>query len=115
MYVRIVQLLHISYDRPDFPLIFLKKENNSNKNTNDENRKRTTATRTLTMRTKRKQSPTHPFPEKQSTVDLKKTRIWNLAVLIFWVECAQLGVLKTQVDQTEEEQKGRELKGLLHL
>ena len=71
------------------------------------------------MRTKRKQSPTHPFPEEQSTIDLlKKTRRWNLAdetVLIFWVECAQLGVLKTQVDQTEEQQKGRELKGLLHL
>ena len=41
MYVRIVQLLRISYDRPDFPLIFLKKENNSNKNTNDENKKKT--------------------------------------------------------------------------
>lgn len=82
MYVRIVQLLHISYDRLGFPLTFLKKENNSNKK--------------LMMRTKRKQSPTHPFPEEQSTVDLKKTRIWNLAVLIFWVECAQLGVLKTR-------------------
>lgn len=64
------------------------------------------------MRTERKQSPTHRFPEEQSTVDLKKTRIWNLAGLIFWVE---LGVLKTQVDQAEEEQKGWELKGLLHL
>lgn len=71
------------------------------------------------MRTKRKQSPTHPFPEEQSMIDLlKETRIWNLAyeaVLIFWVEGAQLGILKTQVDQTEEEQKGRELKGLLHM
>ena len=49
---------------------------------------------------------------------LKETRIWNLAyeaVLIFWVEGAQLGILKTQVDQTEEEQQGRELKGLLHM
>ena len=104
MYVRMVQLPHISYDRLGFPLIFLK---------------RTTARRTLMIRTKRKQSPMHPFPEEQATKDLlKKTRMWNLAdeaVLIFWVECAQLGVLKTQVDQTEEEQKGRELKGLLHL
>lgn len=30
MSVRMVQLLHISYDRLGFPLVFLKKENNSN-------------------------------------------------------------------------------------
>ena len=41
MSVRMVQLLHISYDKLGFPLVFLKKENNSNKNTNDENEKKT--------------------------------------------------------------------------
>lgn len=105
MYVGMVQLLHMSYTRLGFPLVFLEKENNSNKSTNDENRKKTEPHTPLPR------GAVHDRPSKE-------TRIWNLAyeaALIFWVECAQLGILKTQVDQTEEEQKGRELKGLLHM
>lgn len=41
MYVRMVQLLHMSYTRLGLPLVVLEKEDNSNKNTNDENRKKT--------------------------------------------------------------------------
>lgn len=41
MYVRMVQLLNMSYNRLGFPLVFLEKENNSNKNSHDENKKKT--------------------------------------------------------------------------